>query len=249
MRYFAEKLTKPMIRKQGFKKLLEIGASYGKHADCLLELEDINLTIIDPCIDCGLVEKYKDNNRVKVLKGLSIETLAHLRETFDCIFLDGDHNWYTVTNELKLIEKNEILKDSGVIFCHDVGWPYGRRDMSYVPDKVPQEFQQPYKKLGIIRGQSALADQGGLNATLFNADHEGGERNGVVSGIEDFLKESAQSYTFFCDYRQYGMGIIIKSQKKAALLLRLKTWLRNRLIFIKRRFKAIANLTRFEVNK
>ena len=58
---------------------------------------------------------------------------------------------------------------------HDVLWPYGRRDLYYAPERIPEEFRQPYAQRGMQPGQagSVLAG-GGLNPTMHNADAEGG---------------------------------------------------------------------------
>jgi hypothetical protein len=46
---------------------------------------------------------------------------------------------------------------------HDVLWPYGRRDLYYVPERVPEEFRQPYEMKGIRPGTKRVLPQGGLN--------------------------------------------------------------------------------------
>ena len=36
-----------------------------------------------------------------------------------------------------------------VCFLHDVGWPYGRRDLYYAPERIPEEFRQPWAQKGL----------------------------------------------------------------------------------------------------
>ena len=50
-----------------------------------------------------------------------------------------------------------------VIVMHDVLWPYGRRDLYYVPERVPEEFRQPYEMKGIRPGTKQVLPTGGLN--------------------------------------------------------------------------------------
>jgi hypothetical protein len=38
-----------------------------------------------------------------------------------------------------------------MVFFHDVGWPYERRDMYYQPDTIPVDFLQKYERKGIIK--------------------------------------------------------------------------------------------------
>jgi SAM-dependent methyltransferase len=208
MRNFVRHFILPLTRRYGWGSFCEIGASTGLSTDEILKLPVSSYTIIDPCFDTDLALKYADDARVTVQKTISLEALPHLNGTFDCILIDGDHNWYTVFNELRLIEERSLLRPGGMIFFHDVEWPYGRRDMYYQPDTIPLESRQEYECKGIIRGRSQLAEQGGENPSLNNAVREGGARNGVLSAIEDFLAEHPSKY-HFCRVRlQAGLGIM-----------------------------------------
>ena len=64
--------------------------------------------------------------------------------------VDGDHNWYTVVNELRLIAATSAGAGEPlpVLICHDVGWPYGRRDLYYAPEQIPEEYRQPWAQQG-----------------------------------------------------------------------------------------------------
>ena len=138
-----------------------------------------------------------------------MEILPKLNETFDCIFIDGDHNWYTVYSELKTIEERGLLAANGGILFHDVGWPYGRRDMYYVPESIPQEFRHAYAQKGISGNKSELSQTGGFNTNLNNAVFEGGQRNGVLTAIKDFIKFSKNKYGLLIANQQHGLGILI----------------------------------------
>jgi len=162
-----------------------------------------------------------------VQKSNSLDALPNLAGTYDCILIDGDHNWYTVFNELRLIRQRSLLRPGGIIFLHDVGWPYGRRDMYYQPTTIPPEYRQEYECKGIIRGQNQLANLGGDNPRFCNAIHEGVSRNGVLTAIEDFVGEHPSEY-HFCRVRlQWGLGILQYRRKGLSedlswLLLRVK---------------------------
>ena len=128
---------------------------------------------------------------------------------FDCILIDGDHNWYTVFNELRLIRERTLLKAGGYIFLHDVDWPYGRRDLYYQPETIPAEFRHPFAEKGIVRGQSPLAEVGSMNSRNYlNAMEEGGPKNGVLTAIEDFLALHPGDYRFFMIRYQWGLGVL-----------------------------------------
>jgi hypothetical protein len=205
---FARHIIVPLARKRGWKTFCEIGASTGLSSDEFLKLPGISYTILDPCLDADLSLKYAGDPRVTVHKRNSLDALPDLSCAFDCILIDGDHNWYTVFNELRLIRERALLPPGGMIFFHDVGRPYGRRDMYYQPETVPAEFRQPYEQKGIVRGRSELADGEGSNRIHFNAMREGGPKNGVRTAIEDFIAEHPSDYHFTRIKAQYGLGIL-----------------------------------------
>ena len=76
-----------------------------------------------------------------------------------------------------------------MLILHDVCWPYGRRDLYYVPERIPAEFRQPYRWAGMRPGQSELVGNAGMNRDMANAEHEGGPRNGVMTAVDDFVAE------------------------------------------------------------
>lgn len=219
MRIFFDRTIKPYIIQSGYVSICEIGAKGGDSSDRLLSVDFARLSIIDPCIDANLCKKYEKNERVKVYKGLSLEILPIISGCFDCFIIDGDHNWYTVYNELKTIHVRGLLKKNGTIFFHDVCWPYGRRDMYYIPDSIPKEFRHSYAKQGIERDRSSLSDTSTLYNDFNNAIYEGGPRNGVLTAIEDFLKEHEKEYLFFILHKQFGLGVLIKKEN-------IITWIR-----------------------
>jgi hypothetical protein len=200
--------TIPLAREKHWRSFCEIGSQRGDSADVLLGLAGVSLMIIDPCLEIDLVRRYSTDSRVTVHKAISLEALLLARGPFDCILIDGDHNWYTVYNELRLIRERELLRFGGMIFFHDVSWPYGRRDMYYQPELIPAAHRHAYERKGIVAGKSELVDSGGCNATLCNATHEGGPRNGVLTAIEDFIEEHDGDYFFWRVRRMYGMGIM-----------------------------------------
>jgi hypothetical protein len=208
MKFFAESITLPILRDRGFTSILEVGARYGDNTAMFLTLPDVRVTVIDPCIDHDLQSEFGD--RIEIRAGLSLDELPKLNRPFDAIFLDGDHNWYTLFNELRLIEEHNLLNPDGIIFFHDIEWPYGRRDLYYQPEIIPDEFRQPYARRGMQRGKKELLESGGFNDGHDNALIEGGLRNGVLTAIEDHIKASRNNYCLIKDTRQWGLGILFR---------------------------------------
>jgi hypothetical protein len=206
MIYFADRVIKPYLSEAGYRRICEVGASFGENTRKLLEVEAVSLVVVDPCLDTDLTRLQ--GGRVSVRRGLSLDELAAMDGPFDCMLLDGDHNWYTVYNELRLIDERALLRPGGTVFLHDVGWPYGRRDMYYQPETIPPEFVQPHAARGIVAGRSELSDTGGINAERLNAAHEGGPRNGVLTAVEDFLRERPGKYRFLVVPEEHGLGVL-----------------------------------------
>ena len=79
----------------------------------------------------------------------------------DAALIDGDHNWYTVYNELRLLARGAPgppARRCRVLILHDVGWPYGRRDLYYdARARSPTEFRQPYAPGGMQPGPDEAA--------------------------------------------------------------------------------------------
>jgi glycosyltransferase involved in cell wall biosynthesis len=136
----------------------------------------------------------------------------------DAVLIDGDHNWYTVFNELKLIERwrRDLSQPFPLVLLHDIGWPYGRRDLYYDPQSIPDAFRKPYARKGMRPGVSALVESGGLNAHLCHALEEAGPRNGVLTAIEDFLQEARPPIELVKVSAFHGLGILLGDDRKVA---------------------------------
>ena len=208
----------PLVEAVGGTRILEIGAEYGLSTQALVNFArrvDGHLHCIDPApvfdVDEfvaqheGLLSFYKDT---------SLNAIPVIPEV-DVVLLDGDHNWYTVYNELKQIEAsyNHDPEKLPLLFVHDTGWPYGRRDLYYDPASIPDEFRQPYAQQGIGPRKRELLPEGGLNADMWNALMEGGERNGVLTAVEDYIEESSLEFEFINLPLYFGLGILISKER------------------------------------
>ena len=55
----------------------------------------------------------------------------------DVVVIDGDHNYYTVSEELRLIGERAPGADLPLLLFHDVCWPHARRDDYFAPERDP----------------------------------------------------------------------------------------------------------------
>ena len=122
-----------------------------------------------------------------------------------------------------MIHDKGMLAKNGTIFLHDVCWPYARRDMYYDLETVPADYRQPVAKRGVLRGASALSDDPtrGKNPDMWNATHEGGPRNGVLTAVEDFLRDHA-GYKFFSIRQEWGLGVLLRDGENRAAVAQLE---------------------------
>lgn len=215
----------------GARRILEIGAGAGECTSRLLaycEAVGGHLESVDPepRFDVeALRRRYASH--LTFHRCPSLEALPRLRD-LDAALIDGDHNWYTVFHELTLLARGARAagRELPLVFLHDVGWPYGRRDMYHAPGRIPPEFRQPCAQAGIVWGQSRLSDAVPFNAKYWNAREEGGPRNGVLTAVEDFVAQCASRPALYVVQVYFGLGILVPPmlQQHAPLLALLHHW-------------------------
>jgi len=219
MHRFWNTIIEPVLEKLQPKSIVEIGSDNGKNTRNLLEFCErtgATLHAVDPLPKFDVVdwqERYKD---IFIFhQSLSLNAIPKI-DGFDVILIDGDHNWYTVFNELRLIEKKctNLKQPFPLVMLHDTGWPYGRRDLYYDPETIPPTYLKPYKKKGMKPGSAELLEKGGLNSHLCNAIYENDLQNGVLTAIEDFMEESEQELEFVKVLALHGLGILFPLQLK-----------------------------------
>ncbi len=213
MFHFWSTFIGPIINAVAPKIIVEIGAESGHNTVNIVAYcrqNGAKCYIIDP-LPIKRMPEIKEDFKLcgQYFPKLSLEVLPGLAPA-DVYLIDGDHNWYTVFFELKQIynkHKNQKVP-LPLIFFHDVGWPYARRDLYYDPKTIPTQYLQPYAKIGIYPGQKK-AMIGGINSHLHNALEEGGPQNGVLTAVEDFLKLTCQIYNFEKIPGVHGLGVLI----------------------------------------
>lgn len=131
----------------------------------------------------------------------------------DVYFVDGDHNYYTVKRELDHIR--DIPSSDPVfplLFLHDVGWPQDRRDAYYLPSHVPEDYRRKWDPgLGVDPTTSELSQFGIAAASpdYVFADERGGPENGVLTAVEDFVRENPD-WDHVTVPGIFGLGIVYK---------------------------------------
>jgi hypothetical protein len=228
--YNAE-LVMNVLDAAGGASVTEVGALDGDLTRLLLLWADRSggrVIAVDPSPHPDLEMLARDRAQLRLIRAPSHTALAQLPLS-DTIILDGDHNYYTVSEELRLVSERaaEQQRRLPLLLLHDVGWPHGRRDDYYVPEQIPAEDRQPIAPEGCLYPGDPGTRPGAL-PYHHPAAREGGPRNGVLTAVEDFVSARDGLHlaivpTFF------GMGLIWdKTMPEAAPLTELLAdWDRN----------------------
>lgn len=168
--------------------VVEIGGSAG---ELTRELADRaarvggRVAAIEPSPGRELVELAAQRREVDLIRETSLEALGRI-ELPAAVIVDGDHNYYTVSEELGMIADRSREGGLPLLLLHDVGWPHARRDTYYAPERIPESHrQQMVEDAALAPGEPGVAPAG--LRYRWAASHEGGARNGVLTAIEDFV--------------------------------------------------------------
>jgi hypothetical protein len=207
----------PTLKRASVRRVAEIGSEFGGMSRVLADYcvqADGHLTCIDPEPQPAFVEWAEEEGRVTHLASPSLDAIETCRD-IDAWFVDGDHNYYTVSRELAAIDA-AAQRDGRplLVFLHDVSWPCARRDMYYAPHRIPAQFCHPHSfKHGVTLGCSdAVEGRGFRGAGQFAvALASGGPANGVLTAVEDFLAAADRDERPLCWVNVpavFGLGII-----------------------------------------
>lgn len=217
MHRFWETVIEPVLKATGPKTIVEIGSDSGRNTTNLLEFcrrSGAQLHVIDPLPKYSVSEwRERYGELLTFHEQLSLDALP-LIDDFDAVLIDGDHNWYTVFNELKLIDEKRGESSFPAVMLHDIEWPYGQRDLYYNPEEIPAAHRKPYENKGMVEGEEGLVEEGGLNRRLNNAVRENEPRGGVLTAVEDFMEQSERSLDLTRVPGLHGLGILVPSRAR-----------------------------------
>ncbi len=204
----------PLLETVRARSVTEIGSESGVTSSLLVDMLRRHgggrLLIVDP--DPRGVPGSGQDVEVVMVRGFSPQALDGLPPA-DAYLIDGDHNFPTVSAELRAVE--DAARAHGrshfpLVILHDVGWPAGRRDQYYGPDRIPQRERQPYSWEHGVRLDSAAAVRGGFRGegAFAWALTEGGPHNGVRTAVEDFVADRPE-LRFHLVSPIFGLGVVV----------------------------------------
>ena len=185
----AAEILLPILDAAGVRSVIEIGAYEGDFTAELLAWakgRDARIVAVDPKPGRHLAQVAEAYPELELVRERSHDALRRIELT-DAIVVDGDHNYYTVAEELRLISERSGSDPLPLIILHDVLWPHGRRDTYYAPEEIPDEHRQPVREDGKVLPEDPGIAKYGF-PYRWPAEHEGGPRNGVLTAVEDFAE-------------------------------------------------------------
>lgn len=185
-----EEILYPCLEAVGARSVVEIGAFRGATTRELLVWagkRGAKVTAVEPTPPTELLELQRERPELDLVRETSLQALSRI-ELGEVMLIDGDHNYYTLSNELRLIAERGPGAGMPLLLLHDVGWPLAHRDAYEAPDQIPEEHRQPLAHgVGLAPGEPGVV-RGGLYYDNVAA-REGGPRNGVRTAIDDFIAE------------------------------------------------------------
>jgi len=189
--------------------VVEVGAFAGDLTRVLVDWassRDARLLAIDPAPQHDLVELARESSTLELDRRTSLEALPDVPRP-DALIIDGDHNYYTVSRELALIEQAAPGLDFPLLVLHDVCWPHGRRDDYFDASLIPESARHAVTGSagGIYPGDPGVRPDGLPYPR--SAAREGGAGNGVLTAVEDFVA-SRDHLRLVVVPAFFGMGVV-----------------------------------------
>jgi hypothetical protein len=220
----------PCLDAAGARSVVEVGAYSGDLTSVLVDWAAGNggrVWAIDPDPAAGLVRLDEQSPQLELVRETSLAALPRVLPV-DAVIIDGDHNYYTVSEELRLVAAAGT--ELPLLLFHDVCWPHARRDDYFAPELVPAEHRQPIAEGGGLLPDEPGVRHGGLPYRAAAA-REGGPRNGVLTAVEDFVA-GRDDLTLAIVPAFFGLGVVWQRDAPGADALAelLAPWDRNSLL-------------------
>ncbi|HEY9311547.1 class I SAM-dependent methyltransferase [Williamsia sp.] len=186
--------------------VVEVGVESGGASSIYLDHGAQRVYCIEPAPTEQMRHALAQNANLHLVEGFSPEVLGDL-PIGDVYILDGDHNYATVRAEVDWILAKA---PDAIVILHDVLWPCGRRDQYYSADAIEAGGVHEHSDDGATVWHDDVTPAGFVGQGQFTVALEaGGERNGVLTAVEDSLAtQSPGTREFALVPAIFGLGII-----------------------------------------
>jgi Methyltransferase domain len=197
----------------GARTVVEIGCEWGYLTSALADwLAERSGTVycIEPYPSAEFRSVVQEHAATKLIAAASPAALRQAAPA-DVYLIDGDHNFWTVSAELEHIDTvSRAVGKLPLILLHDVGWPWGHRDIYYSPTELPADAVRPYTfELGVVPGRSDVVEGGFRSGGTFAiALEEGGSGNGVLAAVDDFVARKTD-YELIVIPSVFGVAVLV----------------------------------------
>lgn len=203
-------LIRRLLDQAGASTVIEVGADRGDFTAELLDWAagaGAQVVAVDPEPAPALLELAEARPELRLVRERSPAALEGLPGA-EAIVLDGDHNYATLSAELRAIADRSAAAGEPLplLLIHDLGWPHARRDTYYAPEAIPAEQRQPLAEDVMVAPGEPGAAAAGIEFR-WAAAREGGPRNGLLTAVEDFL-EGRDGLRFAFVPAFFGLGAI-----------------------------------------
>ncbi|WP_052371564.1 class I SAM-dependent methyltransferase [Amycolatopsis taiwanensis] len=189
--------------------VVEVGAESGQMSTLYAELGATSVYCVDPAPNQTLRTAVAGNDALHLVERPSPDVLPELPPA-DLYVLDGDHNYATVRPELTWVLEHA---PDAVIVLHDLLWPWSRRDLYYEPSRLTSEDRHPSSPDGPTIWHDELTPAGFVGLGAFTCSEEaGGERNGVLTAVEDALAAAGADWWLVLVPAIFGLGVVVRDE-------------------------------------
>ncbi len=215
-----------VFARREIRTVVEIGVESGQVSGIYAELGASAVYCVDPAPTDRVRATVEANDALHLVTEPSPEVLPRL-PVADLYVLDGDHNYAVVERELAWILEHA---PDAVVAMHDVLWPWGRRDLYYEPSGLAERDRHPVSEDGPTVWHDDLTPAGFVGLGAFTvAKQAGGERNGVLTAVEDVLARHP-AWRFELVPAVFGMGVLYRPDGGDALQEALRPYTSSKLL-------------------
>jgi hypothetical protein len=186
--------------------VIEVGVESGGASSMYLDHGASAVYCIEPAPSEEMRGALGRNPNLHLVEAFSPAALSEV-PVGDVYVVDGDHNYAIVRAEVDWILSNA---PDAVVVLHDLLWPCGRRDQYYNAAALDPAVVHPHGDDGPTVWHDEVTPAGFVGLGQFTAAVEaGGERNGVLTAVEDALAaDRGGAHELALIPAVFGLGII-----------------------------------------